>query len=283
MGKIKVWINGRILNAGAAAIPVFDRGFLYGDGLFETMRCYDGKAFLLYEHLSRLFASAKVLKIKIPYSRGKLERTIRGILAANRLEGAHIRITVTRGEGAFTFGKDNPTKPNVVISIKEFNGLPEAFYSRGITVAVSTLRQNEYSPLSGVKSLNFLNHILARAQARDAGFDEAILTNIKGHVAEAATSNIFLVRKGRLITPSLDTGILPGITRKVVIRIARRLKVPVEERRVSCVDLAVADEVFLTNSVAEILPVIKIGRFPVGSGSPGEITKLLHAAYRQMI
>ncbi|MDD5436431.1 MAG: aminodeoxychorismate lyase [Candidatus Omnitrophica bacterium] len=272
-----------INNQTSGRISVFDRGFLYGDGLFETMRSYDGNIFKFDEHLSRLFYSAKILRIKIPDSKEKLRKAVCGTLKKKHLKNAYIRITVTRGEGAFSLKRGRRSKPNVIIIIKEYEGYPETFYSRGITAAISHIRQDEFSPLSGIKSLNFLNHILARLDAQRKGFDDAILRNIKGDIAEGATSNIFLVKRGRLITPSLDSGILPGITRKNIIRIAKKLGIFVEERAVLCADLARADEVFFTNSLAELLPVVKIGPEPVGGGKPGRITKLLHVSYRKMV
>ena len=264
-------------------ISAFDRGFLYGDGLFETMRSYDGNIFKLDEHLSRLFDSAKIIRIKMPYSKEKLKNLICKTLKEKRLKDAYIRITVTRGKSAFSLKQDRRQKPNVMIIVKRYEGYPEAFYSRGITATISRIRQNEHSPLSKIKSLSFLNYILARIYAQDAGFDEAILLNTRGDIAEASTSNIFLVKRGRLVTPSLDSGILPGITRKRVIHIAKNMGITVEEKAVSYKDLAGANEVFFTSSLVELLPVVKIGRISIGSGKPGHITKLLHVSYRKMV
>lgn len=264
-------------------VSVFDRGFLYGDGLFETMRSYGGRIFKLDEHLSRLFRSSKVLKIKMPYSKKELKRAVHRDLKAARIKDAYIRLTLTRGEGTFNFKHDSRMKPNVVVTVKEFKGYPDIFYFRGISAKISDIRQNEYSPLSGIKSLNFLDHIIARMRAQDEGFYEAILTNTKGHVAEAATSNIFLVKRGMLLTPSLDSGILPGITRRAVIRIARKLGIRVAEKAITQKELAGADEIFLTNSLGEIFPVVRVGKIAIGNGLPGEMTKLLHAHYKKVI
>ena len=264
-------------------ISVFDRGFLYGDGLFETMRSYNGKVFKLDEHLSRLVSSANIVKIKIPLSKIMLKEAIYKNLKAKRLKDAYIRLTVTRGEGAFSLKPSAPAKPKIIIIVKKYEPNPERFYSRGISAKISDIRQNEHSPLSGIKSLNFLNYVLARMRAQDEGFNEAILMNTKGHIAEAATSNIFLVKNGKLITPSLDSGILPGITRRAVIGIAKELGIGVSERPVFPKDLIHSNEVFLTNSMSEILPVVKIGRAVIGKGLPGDITKLLHSAYKNAI
>ena len=283
MHKTKVWINGRFFGAGSAKVSVFDRGFLYGDGLFETMRAYNGRILKLGGHLSRLFGSAKIMMMNIPYSKKNLERAVYKTLKSNRLKEAYIRLTVTRGEGAFTLKGGRISKPNIVIAVKEFTPYPERSYSCGISAGISDITKDEHSPLSKIKTLNFLDCILARMRARSDGFDEAILENSKGCVAEAATSNIFLVKEGRLATPSLDSGILPGITRAAVIRIAGRLGIDVAERAVYRNELTGADEVFLTNTLAEIMPVVKIDHMPIGGGRPGRITKLLHKAYQQTV
>lgn len=264
-------------------ISVQDRGFLYGDGIFETMRSYDGRIFKLNEHIDRLFNAAKVIKIKIPATRSELKKDIRGFLKNSKLKDASLRITVTRGEGAFTLMGTKDLKPTKIITAKKFKGYPEDLYLRGISARISSIRQDESSPLSGIKSLNFLNYIMARMDVQEKGFDEAILLNTKGYVAEAATSNIFLVKMGRLITPSPDSGILPGITRSQIIKIAKAREKKVSERAVTVGELLSADEVFLTNSLAEVLPVVKIGSIVIGEGKPGNVTKLLHAGYKKMI
>jgi len=265
------------------SVSLLDRGFLYGDGLFETMRSYGGKVFKPCEHLSRLRRSAKVLNIKMPCSGTAAKKMIYEAIRSKRLNDAYIRLTLTRGEGAFSFDGSVSSKPNLFLIVKAYKGYPARIYANGISAKISRIRQNEHSPLSGVKSLNFLNYILARDGARDEGFDEAILLNTEGNVAEAAVSNIFLVSKDILVTPSLNSGCLPGITREIVMRIAGEAGIKVKERIVRREELTDADEVFFTNSLAEILPVIKIGRVKIGSGRPGRITKLLHARYRKMI
>jgi branched-chain amino acid aminotransferase len=283
MRKIKVWMNGKAVDIDKAKISIFDRGFLYGDGLFETMRSYSGKTFKTGEHMTRLFNSSRLMKIKIPYSSSGIEKAIRGLLKINGIKDASIRITATRGEGFFSLERYKQSRANVVITVREFNGYPERFYSRGITAEISRIRQNEYSPSSSIKTLNFLNYILARYAAQDSGYDEAILVNMKNNVAEAAASNIFLAKDNALFTPSLDSGILPGVTRSAVIGLAKKLGIKVSQKAISRKELAGADEVFLTSSLAEVLPVVKIGRAAIGSGRPGKITKLLHAAYRKMV
>jgi branched-chain amino acid aminotransferase len=281
--KPKIWLNGRFVEEGRARVPVFDRGFMYGDGVFETMRSYAGVVFKLDEHIGRLFASMSVLGIKPPFSRAYIKWALYRALKVNRIKCAYIKVVVTRGQGRFGIGHRDKFCPNAVIVAKEFEGYPEWMFEKGITATVAGLRQNEQSVLSRVKSLNFLGYILARLEAKDRGYDEAILANTRGHIAEAATSNVFLTKNGRIITPSLMSGILPGIARATVIGIAGRLGIPVRERAVSRADLLGADEVFLTNSLAEVLPVRRVGSRRIGRACPGAITKLLRISYQKEV
>ena len=281
--KNKVWINNRFVDADKAKVSVFDRGFMYGDGVFETMRSYAGVVFKLDEHIKRLYTSLAVLGIKPPYSRPRLKAIVYKTLKANALKSAYIKVSVTRGEGRFGIGYKDEFRPNTVVVAKDFEGYPDWMFDKGLSAAVAGIRQNELSVLSRVKSHNFLTYIIARFEAKDMGYDEAILANTKGHIVEAATSNIFLAKNGAVITPSLLSGILPGITRATVLGIARRLGLPVREKTVSYKDLLSADEVFLTNSLAEILPVTKIGPKRIGEGSPGEVTKLLRISYQKEV
>ncbi|MDP2913152.1 MAG: aminotransferase class IV [Candidatus Omnitrophota bacterium] len=283
MKNMKIWMNGRLVDTKDAKVSVFDRGFLYGDGVFETMRCYAGRVFRLDAHLSRLFASLEMIKMRPPYGKRCLKDAIYGCLEANALNGAYIRLQITRGKGIVGLFKRGPMLPTVVIMSKKFEDYTERMRKRGLSARVAGLRQNEYSPLSRIKSLSFLNHILARLSAQADGFDEAILMNTKGRIAEAATSNIFLTKKNTVITPGLDSGILPGITRGVVIEIAKALKLKVREKAVSYKEMISADEVFLTNSLAEVLPVTKVDSAKIGSGRPGSLTKLIHISYQKQV
>lgn len=278
-----IWINGRFVDIRDAKISVFDRGFLYGDAVFETMRSYAGIVFRLDEHLARIFRSFGIMKLRPPYDRRRIKESIYGTIESNRLKSASVRLTVTRGEGSFAIGRRDPSAPNVVISARDFEGCPARMYGRGISAKIVKARQNERAPLSSVKSANFLNHILARLDAEKGGCDEAILMNTRGLVAEAATSNIFLVKGNGIFTPSLESGALAGITRGVVIEMARGLGLRVVEGKVSPGRLIDAGEVFLTNSLVEILPVTSIDSRKIGRGKPGEITKLLHISYQKQV
>jgi len=280
---MKTWIDNKFVDIKDARVSVFDRGFLYGDGAFETMRGYAGSVFRLDGHMKRLFESLSVLRIKPPRSRKYLTSVIKRLLVINGLKSAYIRFAVTRGQGGFGIGYKDSFASNTVIIAKEFTGYPGWMHKTGISASAVKIRQNESSPLCAIKSMNYLNYIMARFYAKDGGYDEAIMTNTKGFVTEAATSNVFIVKDKVLITPSPDSGILPGITRGVVLEIARKLKIKTREAHVLPGALIRADEVFLTNTLAEVLPVTRIGPRRIGNEKPGEITKLLHLAYQKQV
>ncbi len=279
----KVWINGKLVDINRATVSVFDRGFMYGDGLFETMRCYNGTVFKIDDHLRRLEHSAKTIAIKMPYSLKYLKKEIYKLIAVNALKDAYIRLTITRGEGRFGIEHKDVLKPNMVIIAKKFEGYPRWMADKGISCHTVKIRQNDLSPLSGAKSLNFLNYIMARFEAKDSGADEAIILNTKGYVAESPTSNIFIVIGKSLITPSIVSGALPGITRAIIIKNGRKLGFKVAEKRLTYKELIKADEIFLTNTLAEVLPVTRVDRKKIGAGSPGVISKLLKSSYREAI
>jgi branched-chain amino acid aminotransferase len=282
MLKIKVFINGKLIDAEKAMISIFDRSFLYGDAVFETMRGYAGVVFKLDPHISRLIGSLKILRIKHAYTKDYLKGAVYETLNGNKLKSIYVRIIVTRGEGRFGIGYKDTFTPNLIIVAKDFEGYPEWMLSKGVSAKVIGV-SNEYSILSNIKTANYLNFILSRFNAQDAGFDEAILTNTKGQITEGATSNIFLIKSNSILTPSIESGVLPGITRSVVIDIAKKLKIPVKERAVSLRELLQADELFLTNSLAEVLPITKINSKKVGDGNVGQVTKLLHVSYQKQV
>lgn len=273
-------MNGRIVDGKSARVSVFDRGFLYGDGAFETMRSYDGTVFRIDKHLDRLFRSLKRLAIRYPHPKKYLKDAVYRTLSANGLKDAYIRLTVTRGEGRIGMYHKDRFRPNAVIVARGFYGYPAKVEKGGVSAKIIDFVQNESSFLSSIKSLNFLGYITARMRAQAAGYDEAILTNTKGDIAEAATSNIFFVRNGRLVTPGAESGILEGVTRKTVLEIAKRSKIRVSERRVTASELLKADEVFLTNSLAEVIPVTSVDSRKIGGGRVGDMTVFLRALYR---
>ncbi len=281
--KLKVWINKRFVDTNTAKISIFDRGYLYGDGIFETMRSYAGVIFKLDDHLDRLFNALKVMRMKPPYKKQVFENIIYKCIETNGIKSGYIRLAITRGEGRFGISYKDNFRPNTVIVAKPFGEYPDWMYKSGIKSKIVSIRQNEYSPVSAIKSSNFLQFILARLYAKEDGYDEAILLNTKGNVAEAATSNIFFVKREFLVTPSIDSGILPGVTRRVIIEIAKKLKMGVRERTVSPRELKSADEIFLTNSLVEVMPVTGVNGRRVGNGLVGTVTKLLHISYQKQV
>ena len=279
----KVWVNKRFVDIDKAAVSVFDRGFLYGDGVFETMRCYAGVVFSLDEHLKRLYSSLRAALIRPPVPRKRLEALIYKTVHVNKVKSAYVRVAVTRGEGRLAIGHMDTFDPTLVIIAKRFDDYPAWMHDKGVSAVIASTRQNEYTILSRIKSHNFMNYILARSEAQERGYDEAIILNTKAQVVEAVTSNIFLVKGRTIITPALVCGVLPGITRATVLEIARRLRFRVKEKAVTPNELLNADEVFFTNSLAEILPVRKIGRRRIGSGRPGQTTQLLRICYQKEV
>jgi len=275
--------NGRLAPVSEVAISPADHGVLLGDGLFETMRAYRGRVFRLEAHLARLAASAPVLRLSLPWSTAELEQAVAATIAANGLADAVVRLTVLRGVGPPGPDPRGCVQPNCLITARPYVAYPERCYSGGATAVIASVRQNEGSPLSRIKSLSYLDHVLARAEAREAGVDEALLLNNRGELAEGSVSNLFLVRHRTLLTPPLDSGCLPGITRAVILEEATRLGIPSIEQPLSLDDLRDSDEAFLTNSVMELMPLVRVAERPIGDGRPGPVTRRLTAAYRAVV
>ena len=279
----KIFLNGSFVNLAQAKISVFDRGFLYGDGLFETMRSYWGEVFRLEDHLDRLFRSAKEIEISFSYTRKELKNIIKRILKINNLSEAYIRLTLSRGVSETGLISKSKSSATLVIVARKFKPLSPSEHKRGWRVTVVGPRQNQASPVSRLKSLNFLNNILARKEAKAKGVDEGILLNTIGDVTEASTSNIFLVRRGIVITPPEESGLLPGITRRVVLELATSLGLKVYKRRISLDELMGVEEAFLTNSLIEIMPLVEIDGRRIGKGKPGTLTQRIHKAYQALV
>lgn len=275
------FLNGRFLPAEKAKVPVLDHGFLYGDGVFETVRSYNGKVFRLNDHLFRLRRSAARLRIRLPYSGSRFSDILRLTLARNRKKDALLRITLTRGAGPPGLEPSLCPKPTVLVMIRPFKGHPETRYQKGLTATISDIRRTPPESLDpAIKSGNFLNNILARFDSLDRKTDEGIMLTIKGYLAEGTISNLFFISRGRLYTPHLSLGVLPGISRKIVIGLAKKSGFSVTEGRYRPARLFNADECFLTNTSMEVMPVVKVDGKQIGKGSPGPITGDLHAAYR---
>ena len=276
-----VYLNGSLIPLSQARISVLDYGFLYGFGLFETMRAYKGKVFRLDSHLSRLAGSAEVLGF--PVDTLELRSAVMDTLQANKLSDARIRITVSIGEGEITPDPSTCSGPTVLILAGNYQPHSEQVYQKGFRAIVSSICRNSQSPLARLKSANYLESMLARQEARAAGVDEALCLNEKGFLAEASMSNIFLVTDGILKTPVKESGILPGITRETVLELASQLGINSVEHNIRLDELLQTQEAFLTNSLIEVMPLTEVGGRPVGSGKPGLITRKLMAAYREVV
>jgi branched-chain amino acid aminotransferase len=280
---MKIYINGKYLNEKDAKISVFDHGLLYGDGVFEGIRAYHGRVFKLAEHVERLFCSAKAILLKIPLSPDQVSRAVVETCRKNKLRDGYIRLVVTRGVGTLGLNPYKCTKPCVFIIADSIQLYTPALYQRGLDLITVPTTRNPHGALNpAIKSLNYLNNILAKIEAINGGCEEAIMLNAAGYVAECTGDNIFIVKKGQLQTPPLSAGALPGITRAAVMDLARQDGLPVCEPELTRYDLFNADECFLTGTGAEIIGVVKIDGRVIGSGRPGPVTQKLVAQYHQL-
>lgn len=279
-----VYLNGRLVPREKAVVSVFDHGFLYGDGIYETLRAYEGKLFLLDNHLARLKHSADAIALTLPMSLGAIGEALNETVKANRLDNAYVRIQISRGPGEIGLDPSLCPEPTLVIVAKPYTGPPPEVVDRGVAVAVVNTRRNHPLALDpSIKGTNFLNNILAKSEALKANAYEGIMLNWEGYVAEGATSNVFIVQNGTLRTPSLDVGILAGVTRGLVLDLAGRAGISVQESAFGPEDLAGADECLITSSIIEILPVTAVDGKPVGTGAPGPVTAALREAYRKEV
>jgi len=283
-----VYLNGSLIPRSQARVSVFDYGFLYGYGLFETMRAYHGTIFLLERHLKRLSESAAVIGLSSRLADIDLTRACVDTLKANDLEDARIRLTVSGGKAGSFPGYKSDANPTVLVVATAYSPPPAEVFRKGFKAWLSSFYRDSQSPLSKLKSTNYLLSVLARTEAEAAGLDEALLLNERGFIAEGSISNVFLVTRFGLVTPSVESGILPGITREVVMELADSLKINVTEGEVRPEDLKQCDEAFLTNSVMELMPLVEVrdksGKIIIiGSGKPGAITRKLMAAYKEMV
>ena len=280
---MKIWIDGRYLDKEDAKISVFDHGLLYGDGVFEGIRAYGGRVFQLKEHVDRLYASAKSLLLDIPISREEMTRVICESVRMNGLRDAYIRVIVTRGKGDLGLDMRKCPKPTIIVIADKIQLYPEEAYRRGLRLVISHLRRVPADTLSPmIKSLNYINNILARAEASRAGCDEAILLNREGYVAECSGDNIFLIRDGKVFTPPVYVGILEGITRNVAMKLAReKMGLRVKETVFTAPEIYRADEVFVTGTGAEIIGVVEVNGRLIADGKPGPITTELIRRFRE--
>jgi branched-subunit amino acid aminotransferase/4-amino-4-deoxychorismate lyase len=274
-----LWHNGRLIPEAEARVPFAAHGLLYGDGVFETLRVYEGRAFRLERHLDRLFRGAGVIGLDPGWEAEAIAGALEELLAARALREAAARITALRGVGPPGPDPAGCAETLLFVTARPTTGYPERIYSEGARAIVASTRQNEHSPLCRVKSNSYLNHVLARAEARRAGADEAILLNSRGDVAEGALSNLFARCGDRLVTPSIESGCLPGIARAEVLELAAEVGLRAEECSLTLDELLRSDEALLTNSLLEVAPLVRLGDTPIGSGHPGEAAASLRRAY----
>jgi len=279
-----IWIDGELVPKSQARISVYDHGLLYGDGVFEGIRVYGGRVFKMRTPLERLFASAEAIRLRVPHAVEELERIIRETIAANEVRDGYVRLVVTRGVG--TLGLD-PTKcptPGVFCIADAIRLYPEEMYRDGMRIIVARRPRIPAQCLDPrIKSCNYLNNILAKLEAIDAGLLEAIMLNERGEVAECTGDNIFMVRKGEVLTPPEEAGILMGVTRGFVLELCRRLDIPCREERLFVGDLHAADEVFLTGTAAEVIAVSAIDDARIGEGKEGPITRRIRELFHEVV
>ena len=282
--SLKVYIGGKLYDKADAKISVYDHGLLYGDGVFEGIRSYSGRVFRLKEHVDRLYESAQSIYLKIPIAREEMGRAIVDTIAVNKLVDAYIRVMVTRGSGSLGLDPRKTTDPQVIIIADAISLYPPELYKSGLKIVTAGTMRNHPSALNPrIKSLNYLNNIMAKIEGINAGCLEALMLNHKGEVAECTGDNIFVVRRGDLHTPPIDAGILEGITRDAVIQLAREAGITVHERTMDRHDIYTADECFLTGTGAEIIPVVMCDGRVLGTGKPGPITRQLRDLFQETV
>ena len=278
-----VYINGDMVPADQASVSVFDHGLLYGDGVFEGLRSYRGKVFRLEEHVRRLYESARAICLTIPMSQAEMRDATNQVVAANGIQDGYIRSIVTRGAGTLGLDPNRCSNPQVIIIADSISLYPAELYEKGLEIITTSVIRNHPAALSPrIKSLNYLNNILAKLEGLQAGCVEALMLNHKGEIAECTGDNIFLVRDGQLMTPPLDAGILGGITRDAVVELAEDAGIKVLKVSLTKHDVYVADECFLTGTAAEVIPVVQVDNRSIGSGIPGPMTLDLKARFHKL-
>jgi branched-chain amino acid aminotransferase len=281
---LKIWLDGKFVDKADARISVYDHGLLYGDGIFEGMRVYNGKLFEAETHFRRLYESARAIRLTIPFLPEHLRAATEETFKVNKFTDCYIRLAVTRGIGALGISPAKCETPSVFIIADTIELYPRELYEKGMSVIIASVIRNHPNALSPrIKSLNYLNNILAKIEAIDAGVPEAVMMNHEGNVAECTADNLFIVKNGVVYTPTTYDGILEGVTRKVLIELCRKHDIPIVEKTLQRHDLYVADEFFLTGSGAEVIPVTKIDGRPVGNGTPGPISKRLIEAFHAYV
>ncbi len=281
--SLQIYIDGEFFDQADAKVSVFDHGLLYGDGIFEGIRFYNGRVFRMQEHMDRLWESARSICLEIPISRKEMDDALLETIRQNDLRDGYVRLIVTRGVGNLGLNPAQCKQPSVIIIASTIALYPEEVYKRGLTVVtVATRRMGPATLNPAIKSLNYLNNVLARIEANLANADEALMLNDAGNVAECTADNVFIVKRGQIMTPPITAGALRGITRSVVFDIAQDLGIPISEPELTRHDIYIADEAFLTGTAAEVIPMIKVDGRVIGDGKPGEITNRAIARFREL-
>jgi branched-chain amino acid aminotransferase len=279
----KIYIDGEFCSEADAKISVLDHGLLYGDGIFEGIRFYNGRVFRLEEHLDRLWDSARSICLKIPMSMREMTEAVLETIRQNDLRDGYIRLVVTRGVGNLGLNPVQCKYPSVIIIVATIALYHENFYRKGLTIVTCATRRSSPASLNpAVKSLNYLNNVMARIEANLAGADEALMLNDAGNVAECTADNVFIIKRGQIFTPPITAGALRGITRSIVFEIAAELGIKITETDITRHDVFVANECFLTGTAAEIIPVVTVDGRSIGNGKPGPITTRTVARFREM-
>src|SRR5215470_16553049 len=280
---MKIYIDGKYYDEGAAKISVFDHGLLYGDGIFEGIRAYNGRVFKLEEHVERLFCSAKSILLTIPMSRAEMMKAVVETCRRNKVRDGYVRLVVTRGVGTLGLNPNRCKKPSVIIIAGKIQLYPPEYYERGLDIITVPTVRNLHSALNpAIKSLNYLNNIMAKIEANNSGCEEAIMLNAEGFVSECTGDNLFIVKENHLFSPPLSAGALYGITRRTVMEIGAESGLSVSEPNLTRYDLFNADECFLTGTGAELIPVVRIDGRVIGSGKPGAVTRDLVERYHKL-
>lgn len=280
---MRVYVDGKYYDEAQAKVSVFDHGLLYGDGIFEGIRAYNGRVFKLKEHVDRLYASAKAILLTIPLSPAAMTRAVVETCRRNKIRDGYVRLLVTRGVGTLGLNPNRCKKGSVIIIAGKIQLYPEQYYQKGMEIVTVPTTRNLHNALNpAIKSLNYLNNILAKIEANNAGVEEAVMLNAEGFVAECTGDNLFIVKDGALLTPPLSAGALYGITRRIVMELAAEEGCRVSEPNLTRYDLFNADECFLTGTGAEIVPVVKIDGRVIGRGRVGRLTRKLVARYHAL-
>jgi branched-chain amino acid aminotransferase len=280
----KIYINGKFFDKADAKVSVYDHGLLYGDGIFEGIRVYEGRIFRLRQHLDRLYDSAKGIKLEMPLSFEQMMEAVRNAVDVNQKKNGYIRLVVTRGAGNLGLDPRKASNPQVIIIVDDISLYPKEFYENGLRIVTSsTIRNHPNSLNPRIKTLNYLSSILAQIECIEAGCIEALMLNHKGEVAEGTADNFFLVKRGVLKTPPPEAGILEGITRDAVMELGRKAGITVQETALTRFDVYGADECFFTGTGAEIIPIVQVDGRSIGNGKPGPITKQILERYHQLV